>query len=170
MNGNKSKKKRIRRKANNRKTFNLKLLGNNVNGLYKNLESLEHVLVTEDPSIICLQETKITRSGKVKTPTSRNYTWYEFHRSEGAEKGANGRGLAIGVLNYLDPSWISEGDDNAEALAVEIWIEGFPIRLICGYGPQENDRRERKISFWEYLNEETQKAYKDGAGVIIQMD
>ena len=31
-------------------------------------------------------------------------------------------------LNDLDPSWISEGDDNAEALTVEVWIEEFPIR------------------------------------------
>ena len=55
------------------------------------------------------------------------------------KKGVNGGGIAIGVCNILDPSWLSEGDDEAEAMAVEIWIEGFPIRLICGYGPQEYD-------------------------------
>ena len=52
--------------------------------------------------------------------------------------------MAIGVVNHLDPSWISEGDDMAEALTVEVWVKDFPIRLICGYGSQENDRKERK--------------------------
>ena len=47
---------------------------------------------------------------------------------------------------------------------------GFPVRLICGYRPKEKDGKETKESFWEYLNEETQKAYNDGAAVIIQMD
>ena len=141
-----------------------------MNGLFKKLESLEHLLVTETPSIIFLQETKLNRSGRIKTPTSRNYSWYELHRTDNSEKGEKGGGLAIGVVNHLDPSWISEGDDMAEALTVEVWVEGFPIRLICGYGPQENDRKERKESFWKYLNEETENAYNDGAALIIQMD
>ena len=87
-----------------------------------------------------------------------------------AEKGEMGGGLAIGVLNILDPSWISEGDDEAEALTVEIWLEGFPVRLICGYGPQEYDKKDRKDKFWDYLSTESKKAKNDGAGLIIQMD
>ena len=78
--------------------------------------------------------------------------------------------MAIGVINDLNPSWISEGDDESEALTVEIWINGFQIRMVCGYGPQESDRKERKEKFWEYLNLEAQKAACDGAGLIIQMD
>ena len=53
---------------------------------------------------------------------------------------------------------------------MEIWAQGFPIRLICGYGPQEYDRKERKEAFWTYLNSEAQKAQQDGAALIIQMD
>ena len=93
-----------------------------------------------------------------------------MHRTPSAEKGVKGGGLAIGVLSVLDPSWISEGDDNAEALTIEIWIYGFPIRMICGYGPQEYDQKKTKDSFWDYLNDATQKAQQDGAGIIIQMD
>ena len=76
----------------------------------------------------------------------------------------------IGLINNLDPSWISEGDDEADALTVEIWVDGFSIRLICGYGPQENDDKKRKESFWKYLNVEVQKAKDDGAGLVLQMD
>ena len=107
--------------------------------------------MTENPSVLFFQETKLGRSGRIKTPSSRKYTWYELHRSKEAEKGEQGGGLAIGVLNILDPSWISEGDNEAEALNVEIWIEGVPVRLVCGYGLQEYDRKERKESFWDYL-------------------
>ena len=97
------------------------------------MESLENLLKEENPSAIFLQETKLGRAGRIKTPTSRNkYTWYELHRTEEALKGKGGGGIALGVLNCLEPSWISEGDDNVEALTVEIWLEGFPIRLLCG--------------------------------------
>ena len=109
-------------------------------------------------------------SGRIKTPCCKQFTFYELHRTREAENGDKGGGLAIGVINDLNPTWISEGDDNVEALTVDIWVEGFPIRLICGYGPQEYDKKVRKLSFWSYLNTETQKAQTDGAGLIIQMD
>ena len=103
--------------------------------------------MSENPSVLFLQETKSGRSGRIKTPSSQKYTWYELHRSKEAEKGEMGGGLAIGVLNMLDPSWVSEGNNEAEALTVEIWVEGFPVRLVCGYGPQEYDKKERKKLF-----------------------
>ena len=131
--------------------FTLKMFCNNVDGLLNKLESLEHLIVTETPSVIFLQETKMGRGGRIKTPSIKKYTFYELHRTKEAEKGEHGGGLVIGVLNDLDPSWISEGDDNAEALTVEVWIEGFPIRLICGYGPQEYDEKTRKERFGSIL-------------------
>ena len=167
---NKSKNKRLRRKERKNRSLTLKLLGNNVDGLKNKLESLEHLIISENPSVFFFQETKMGRAGKIKTPSSRKYTWYELNRTKEAEKGEKGGGVAIGVLNELHPSWISEGDDDAEALTIEIWVEGFPLRLVCGYGPQEYDNKERKESFWKYLNNETQKASTDGAGLILQMD
>ena len=140
---NKSKSKRLRRKGRKNHAFKLKLLGNNVDGLQKKLESLENVINSENPSVLFFQETKLGRSGKIKTPSSRKYTWYELHRTQEAQTGEGGGGLAVGVLNDLDPSWVSEGDDDAEAVTVEMWVEGFPVRLICAYGPQENDKKER---------------------------
>ena len=65
---------------------------------------------------------------------------------------------------------MSEGDDDAEALTVEIWAGGFPIRLICGYGPQEGDKIQRKDKFWKYLGEEVHKARVDAAAIVIKMD
>ena len=111
------------------------MLGNNVNSLVHKMESLEYILATEKPAVMFLQETKLGRAGRIKTPSSSKFTWYELHRTEKAEKGSKGGGIALGVLNILEPSWISEGDNDKEAITVEIWLEDFPIRLVCGYGP-----------------------------------
>ena len=167
---NKSKRKRQRRRESKVKEIKLKLLGNNVDGVLNKLESLESIIKTENPGAIFLQETKVGRTGRIRIPSNKSYSWYELARTESAEKGARGGGLAIGVLNDLEPSWINEGDNEAEALTIEIWIGGFPIRLICGYGPQEGDKIERKLKFWEYMNSEVQKAKINGAKVFIQMD
>ena len=70
----------------------------------------------------------------------------------------------------MEPSFISEGDDDAEALTVKIWAGGFPIRLICWYGSQEGDTIQRKNKFWKYLDDEVHKARVDGAAIVIQMD
>ena len=102
------------------------------------------------------QETKVIRSGRIKTKT--------------AEKGEKGGGVAIGVLNDLEPLWISEGDDDAEAITVEIWLEGFPRRLICAYGPKKDDRKEQKDKFLSYCEKEVKNAKEDGTGIILQMD
>ena len=166
----KSKRKRFRRKQKCSKNMCLKLFGNNVDGIVRKLEALENLLVSELPAVLFFQETKTGRPGRIKTPSTNKYTFYELHRTINSEKGAQGGGLAIGVLNVLDPSWISEGDDDAEILTVEIWVEGFPIRLICGYGPQESDSKYRKDKFWEYINTEVANSKKDGASTIIQMD
>ena len=129
------------------------------------MESLENLLKTEKPSAIFLQETKLGRAGRIKTPSSVSlYTWYELHRTKTAEKGKGGGGIALGVMNCLEPSWISEGDDNVEALTVEIWVNSFPIRLIYGYGPQEYDPKDRKDKFWEYIEKEVTNSKNNGAG------
>ena len=74
------------------------------------------------------------------------------------------------MVNNLKPCWISEGDDDCEALTVEIWVEGFPIRLICGYGPQNYDSQHRKEKFWDYLDREVENATNSGAAFVLQMD
>ena len=148
----------------------MKLFGDNVDGIVRKLEVLENLLVSEHPLVLFFQETKTIRAGRIKTPSSTKYTWYELNRTINSEKGSQGGGLAIGVLNVLNPSWISEGDDDAEVLTVEIWVEGFPIRLICCYGPQEYDGKFRKDKFWEYLNSEVANVKTDGASIILQMD
>ena len=83
---------------------------------------------------------------------------------------SGGGGLLIGALKDLQPNWVGQGDDQAEYIVIEVWFEGFPVRILNGYGPQECDDVERKKKFWESVDREVKNAVNAGAGMIIQMD
>ena len=68
----------------------MKLFGNNVDGIIKKLEALENLIDSETPSVLFFQETKTGRSGRNKTPSTKQYTWYEMHRTVNSEKGERG--------------------------------------------------------------------------------
>ena len=106
-------------------------------------------MLKENPSVFFLQETHLQRPGRIKTPSAKRYAWYELHRTIKSSKGEKGGGIAIGVLNVLQPSWISEGDDTIEILVVEVKLSQFNARCICAYGPQESDKLERKRAILE---------------------
>ena len=165
---NKSKEKRNRRKERKRnltKNKNIKIVGLNCAGILNKLDSFEDLLKNKDPLIFCLQETKVRRPNQIKTESSRKFTIYELLRKE-----CKGGGLALGVHNDLQPVWIDQGDDEVEAIAVEIWVNEFPIRVVNGYGPQLSDSIERKRKFWSFLEKQVDNAIVSGAGIIIQMD
>ena len=65
--------------------------------------------------------------------------------------------------------WISEGDDEVEALIVEIWANDFPVHIVTAYGPQLSDFLERKQKFWHFTEREVLNGDKVGAGFILQM-
>ena len=131
-------------------------------GISSKLTSFEQVVRKLQPSIFSIQETKLKRQGKLKL---EKFVIYELNR-----KNKNGGGLAIGVLEDLSPVWISEGDDNAEVLVVEVDISGFKIRCVGGYGPQEKEKAEKKKSFWDKLSADVEDALENETGFILQMD
>ena len=131
----------------------------------KQLESFENSLLNKEPSIFCLQETKVKRPNQIKTESSKKFNIYELIRKE-----CKGGGLALGVNKDLQPAWVDQGDDEVEVLVVEVWLNEFPIRIINGYGPQNSDSIERKRKFWAFLEKQVNNAIIAGAGLIIQMD
>ena len=154
------------RKSKNRKcNQKLKLIGFNSAGLSSKLSSLDHILSAIQPSIFFIQETKMRRQGRIKTKTSEKYQVFELIRKE-----KQGGGLAIGVVNDLDPVWVGEGDDEVEVLVIEVKVVDLKIRCICAYGPQEKDAQERKLNFWSRLSEEVSEAMENETAIIIQMD
>ena len=129
------------------------------------LESFENLLIEENPSVFCIQETKLRKPNQIKTNSTKHFTIYELLR-----KNSSGGGLCIGVHKDLKPVWVSQGDDEVEVLVVEIWVNEFPVRIVTGYGPQVGDSQERKQKFWDFLEKECYLALEAGSGFVLQMD
>ena len=78
--------------------------------------------------------------------------------------------MAIGCDKQLHPVWVREGEDNVEALSVEISVQEMRIRCCLAYGCQENELLERKRAFWDYLDEEVLRATRSGSGLVLHFD
>ena len=140
-------------------------MGVNSAGLTLKLTSFEHLLSSIEPSLFFIEETKMKTQGKIKTKSSHKYEIFELNRKEKC-----GGGISIGAVNDLNPVWISEGDDDTEILVIEIEVKEFRIRCIVAYGPQENEKSERKTIFWARLSKEIEEAHEHDLGIIFQMD
>ena len=143
----------------------LRIIGVNPDGISSKFPSLDYIIKVLGPGIICLQETKVRKIGKLKSENSKKYTIFELVR-----KHSHGGGLAIMAKPELEPVWIAEGDDQVEVLVVEVRIKELKIRIINAYGPQESDSLERKTMFWSRLQSEVNDAAEAGSAVIIEMD
>ena len=92
--------------------------------------------------------------GKIKTENAKNFQIYELVR-----KSSRGGGLALGALHDLNPIWLGEGDDEIESLSIGITVQGFEIRCVVAYGPQETGPSiELKNKFWSHLDLEVAAA------------
>ena len=140
----------------------LRFLGVNSAGLGSKMMTFKKVLNDLKPSVFMVEETKFKESGKFKID---NYIIYELTR-----QSKEGGGLALGVMKELNPAWVREGDDTVEALSVEITLKNMSIRCCVAYGCQENDKKEKKEQFWNYLDEEVLFAEQAGAGFVLQFD
>ena len=67
-------------------------------------------------------------------------------------------GTLIGVHKSLDPILIEEYAEDFEFLVVEVRIANKDIRIMSGYGPQENWKIEDKMPVFKTLVEEVIKA------------
>ena len=108
----------------------------NLAGFKSKFTTFKKVLSELKPSVFFIQETKFKTEGKFKLD---NYLVFELLR-----KNKEGGGLAIGCATNLKPAWVREGDDDVEALSVDIFVEGMKIRCCAAYGCQEGDQVEKK--------------------------
>ena len=140
----------------------LHFIGINANGVKSKWGTFKKLIRELQPSVWSMQETKCNVKGQFKL---NDYYVYELVREK---KG--GGGLAIGALKDLKPVWIKEGNDEVEAITIEINVKKLAISFTVAYGPQENDQIERKTKFWDYLDEEVIRSSQDGKGFILQCD
>ena len=112
-----------------------------------------------------LQETKLKTNERLVSDALKDFQIYYLSRKE-----SQGGGIAIGVIKDLESTLIREGDDQTEAMAVQVVVGELPISVITAYGPQENAIIEKKKKFCQFLEEEVCRAEFEGNGLILQMD
>ena len=76
----------------------------------------------------------------------------------------------LGVHVSLNPLLISEFCDTFELIVVEIKVANKRIRILTGYGPQEQWDIDIKMPIFVALKEEIAKAINMGKSVIVMGD
>ena len=125
------------------------------------LDSFKSELKQANVGLFTLQETHCATKGKVRIP--------DFEIFESIRKKAKG-GTMLGAHKALKPFLIAEYNETFELLVVEINIANRDIRVITGYGPQENLHESERIPFFLALEEEIVKAELAGKSVIVELD
>ena len=72
-NGSVNRKTRRGQKRKHKFENKLRIVGVNSNGVSSKLQSLDHVMKTLNPSVLCIQETKLRKAGKIKNENSKNF-------------------------------------------------------------------------------------------------
>ena len=133
----------------------------NANGLHSKMHSLKHELSQTNSQIFTIQETHYKTKGRIKV---KDFVVFEVIRKN-KEKG----GCILGIHESLNPVLVEEYSDNFEIIVAEIQVEGKEIRIINGYGPQENWTNEERMPFFVALEVEVSKAKLEGS-IIIELD
>ena len=138
-------------------------MGTNAAGLKAKKDSLiENIRLFERPSVITIQETKFRKMGTLKI---ENYEVFEKIRM-----GSYGGGLLTAVDKSLEPVLIEAANEEAEVLVVQVKIGKSLIRIINGYGPQEDDPLVKKLAFWQAIEQEVVHAKNSQCMILIQCD
>ena len=134
----------------------------NAAGLKSKLNTFKKVLKELQPSVFFVQESKYKEEGKLKLDN--------FEIFESVRESRDGGGLVLGCLRELDPVLVSKGDEEVEAMSVDISVKKMRIRCCVAYGCQENSLLEKKVKFWNFIEEEVTTSWNQGSGFILQFD
>ena len=157
----KIKKKKIKRGKGKNKEMELCIMSTNAAQLKGKLNSFKSELKYSSVGLFTLQETHYATKGKVKIEG--------FEIFEAIRKKVKG-GTMIGAHKGLKPILISEYNEEFELLTIEIKIANKEIRIMTGYGPQENWSEQQRIPFFLALEEEIVKAELAGKSILIELD
>ena len=148
------------------KSFNFSILGTNCNGILNKQDSLKAAMDTFKPTIVTLQETKSRKHGNIRLP---GYQIFEKIR-----KGGNGGGLLTAADENINPVLVSTGkDDETEIITIQVEVGKYSIRIVNGYGPQEDEYgngKDKIYKFWQELEEEILEAKDNNCLVVVQID
>ena len=147
------------------KSKTLKLFGINAAGIKSKLQSFNEILSTVKPQIWMIEETKLKPHENLKCEAIDDFQVFYLSRQK-----SQGGGVALGVNKIFESTLLNEGDDETEVISVLVMVGSTAIRVIVGYGPQENASKDKKEKFWEFIENEVVQAESEHHGVIIQID
>ena len=139
------------------------IFGANANGILGKQDSLKNNILHFLPGVFFIQESKVSRKGQIKI---ENYEIFEVVRPNCPTGGS----ILTGVHKNLNPVFISGGEENIEILVVQARIGSHDCRFINGYGPQEYEKLEDRISFYTRLEQEVVNGKLFDKLICIQMD
>jgi hypothetical protein len=153
--------KKNRNKKHN-KTLQFSIMGINSARLKAKKDSLiNNIEILNNPSCITIQESKLRNSGQIKL---KNYQVFEKIR-----KGLGG-GLFTAIDLNLDPVLIESSNGESEILVVQCKVGNQKIRVINGYGPQEDEPLRVRLQFWQAMEQEIVSAKSENCMILIEMD
>ena len=155
-------KKRSQKRKNQNTNIMLNAISLQCAGLNSKLQSFDRVLDVVAPSLVFMQETKVTKP--IKTEHTESYRIFQLPRTN-----SKGGGVALCASKHLQPVLLREGDDEAEAISIMITTNQLKIRCVCGY-TQEKYNDDQKEKFWEFMSKEVIEAEDEQQGLLIQMD
>ena len=141
------------------------MFGVNSAGIKCKMDSLQDILKRLKPQIWAVQETKLKPNQTLKCEVVDSFQMFYLYRQD-----SQGGGLVVGVDKDIESTLVREGNDVVEAIVVQVMLGTLSVKIIVGYGPQENASKEKKDKFWEFLEDEITKADLENQGLIIQMD
>ena len=76
----------------------------------------------------------------------------------------------MGIHNSLKPILIEEYSEEFELIVAEIKVSNKEIRIMTGYGPQENWVESERLPFFMALEKEIVKSINEGKSIWIELD
>ena len=122
----------------------IKVLHNNVNGIYSSRTELEHLITEHKPDVITINETHLNNTQKLTFP---NYTIFRKDRH-----GRKGGGVAILCKSNLPVTEITIPNEHKhiETVLIQIHIRTWPLYICTLYNPPKS---QLLLHFLNYLTQ-----------------
>ena len=112
-------------------------------------------------NLVMIQETHAQTKGKIAMD---GFVVFEAIRNK------KGGGTMCAVHEEFSPKLVNEYSDDFELLVVEMKTNTKDLRVITGYGPQENIDEEKPMPFFLALEKEIIEAKNIDRSIIIELD
>ena len=139
------------------KQQNLKIIPTNSAG--DKFDCLANLIKHKNANIVTIQETKTKKKVEIE-----NFVVFQAKRTK------SGGCSLLGIHKGLEPMLVSLHENEFEFIVAEIKASNKEIRLMTGYGPQEDWNEDEKMPFFIAMDQEIEAAEKEGKSILISMD